>query len=62
MVLLAKSKLNSIIVVISRAIIDSVITHDGIVLINYALREYNERKEEIKTKKMSKRLNPFFGI
>ena len=37
--LLAKSKLNSIIVVISRAIIDSVITHDGIVLINYALRE-----------------------
>ena len=46
-VLLAKSKLNSIEVLISKALIDSVISHDEFVLINNVLKEYNERKEEI---------------
>ena len=47
-VLLAKSKLNSIEVVISNALTDSVITHDEFVLINNALKEYKKMKEEIK--------------
>ena len=46
-VLLAKSKLNKIEVLISKALIDSVISHDEFVLIN-VLKEYNEIKEEIK--------------
>ena len=47
-VLLAKSKLNSIEVVISNALTDSVITYDEFVLINNALKEYKKMKEEIK--------------
>ena len=47
-VLLAKSKLNSIEVLISKALIDSVITDDEFVLINNVLKEYNKMKEEIK--------------
>ena len=47
-VLLAKSKLNSIEVLIFTALIDSVISHDEPVLINNVLKEYNEMKEEIK--------------
>ena len=47
-VLLAKCKLNSIKVIISKALIDSVISHDEFVLINNVLKEYNEMKEEIK--------------
>ena len=47
MVLLAKSKLNRIDVLISMALIDSVISHDEFVLMNNALNEYNEMKEEI---------------
>ena len=47
-VLLAKSKLNSIEVLISKALIDSVISHDEFVLINNVLKEYNKMKEEIK--------------
>ena len=43
-VLLAKSKLNSIEVLISKALIDSVISHDEFVLINSVLKEYNETK------------------
>ena len=50
-VLLAKSKLNSIEVLISKALIDSVISHDEFVLINNVLKEYNEMKEEIKNLK-----------
>ena len=46
--MLAKSKLNSIEVVISNALTDSVITHDEFVLINNALKEYKKMKEEIK--------------
>ena len=47
-VLLAKSKLNSIEVFISKALTDSVISYDEFVLINNMLKEYNEMKEEIK--------------
>ena len=50
-VLLAKSKLNSIEVLISKASIDSVISHDEFVIINNKLKEYNEIKEEIKNLK-----------
>ena len=46
--LLAKSKLNSIEVLISNALIDSVISHDEFVFTNNVLKEYNEMKEEIK--------------
>ena len=47
-VLLAKSNLNSIEVLISKALIDSVISYDEFVLINDLLKEYDEMKEENK--------------
>ena len=47
-VLLAKSKLNSIEVLISKALIDSNISHDEFVLINNVLKEFYDMKEEIK--------------
>ena len=47
-VLLAKAKLNSIEVLISKALIHSVISHDEFVLRNNVLKEYKEMKEEIK--------------
>ena len=47
-VLLAKSKLNKIEVLVSKALIDSNITHDKFILINNMLKEYNEMKKEIK--------------
>ena len=47
-VLLAKSKLNSIEVLISKALIDSNISHGEFVLINNVLKEYDGMKEEIK--------------
>ena len=51
-VLPAKSKLNSIeVVLISKALINSVISHDEFVLINNVLKEHNEMKEEIKNLK-----------
>ena len=50
-VLLAKSKLNSIEVSNSKTLIDSVIHHDEFVLINNVLKEYNKIKEEIKNLK-----------
>ena len=50
-VFLAKSKLNSIEVLISKALIDTVVSHDEFVLINNVLKEYNEMKEEIKNLK-----------
>ena len=43
--LLAKSKLNNIEVLISKAIIDSNITHDQFVLINNALKEFYDMKK-----------------
>ena len=47
-VLLAKSKLNTIEFLFSKAIINSDIIHDEFVLINNVLKEYNEKKEDIK--------------
>ena len=47
-VLLAKSKSNSIEVLISKALIDSDISPDEFVLINNVLEEYNKMKEVIK--------------
>ena len=47
-VLLAKSKLNSIEVLIFKALIDSNISHDEFVLINNLLKEYDDVKEEMK--------------
>ena len=46
--LLAKFKLNSIEVLISEALIDSNIIHDEFVLINNAMKEFYDMKEEIK--------------
>ena len=45
---LAKSKLNSIEIVISKVLIDSNISHDEFVLINNVLKEFYDMKEEIK--------------
>ena len=50
-VLLAKSKLNRIEVLISKASIDSNIIHDELVLIRNVLKEYDEMKEEIQNLK-----------
>ena len=47
-VLLAKSKSNSIKVLISKTLINSNINHDEFVLINNVLREYDNMKKEIK--------------
>ena len=47
-VLLAKSKLNSIEVLISKALINSNISHDEFVLINNVLKEYDDMKEKTK--------------
>ena len=47
-VLLAKSKLNSIEVLLSKALIDSNISHEGFVLINNVLNEYSDMKKETK--------------
>ena len=49
--MLAKSKLNSIEVLISKALIDLVVSHDEFVLINNVRKEYNEMKEETKNLK-----------
>ena len=48
-VLLGKTKLNSIEVLISRTLIDSSISHDEFVSVNNVLREHDDMKEEIKT-------------
>ena len=47
-VLLAKSQLNRMEVLISKALTDSKISHDEFVLINNVLKEYFDMKEEIK--------------
>ena len=47
-VLSGKDKLNAIEVLISKALIDSYISHDEFVLVNNMLREYNETKSGIK--------------
>ena len=48
---LGKDKLNTIEVLISKALLDSYISHDEFVSVNNVLREYNEMKEEIKNPK-----------
>ena len=50
-VLLAKSKLNSIEVLISKVLINAAISHDEFVLTNNVLKEYDKMKEEIKNLK-----------
>ena len=47
-VLLAKTKLNSIEVLISKALIDSNISHNEFVLVNNLLQDYDNTKEEMK--------------
>ena len=49
--LFAKTKLGSIEVLISEALIDSSISHDEFILINNVLKEYDDMKEEIKSLK-----------
>ena len=49
--MLAESKLNKIEVLISKASMDSVFSHDEFVLVDNALKEYNEMKEQIKNLK-----------
>ena len=46
--LLAKSKLNSMKILTSKDLINLCINHDEFVLVNDALREYDDMKEEIK--------------
>ena len=48
MVLFAKSKLNNIAVLISKALIDSNISHDEFILINNVLKEFYDMKEKRK--------------
>ena len=50
-VLLAKSKLSRIEVIVSKALINSVISHDELVSINNLLKQYDEMKEKIKNLK-----------
>ena len=50
-VLLIKTKLNIFEVSVSKALINSYITHDEFVSVNNVLREYNEMKEKIKNPK-----------
>ena len=49
--MLAKSKLNSIEVLISKALTNSVISHDEFALTNNVLKENNEINKEIKNLK-----------
>ena len=49
--MLAKSKLNSIEILIFKALIHSVDSHDECVLIHNILKQYNEMKEELKNLK-----------
>ena len=50
--LLAKAKLNTVQILISKVLIGSSINHDGFVLVNNMLGECNEMKEEIKYPEM----------
>ena len=47
-VFLAKSKLNKIEVLISKTLIDAVLSHDEFVLINNVLKEYDDMKQKNK--------------
>ena len=50
-VLSAKTKLNSIEVLICKALIDLNISHDEFILVNNVLKEYDDMKKEIKNLK-----------
>ena len=52
-VFLGKDKLNTIEVLVSKALIDSYISHEKFVSVNNGLSEYYEMKEEIKNLKTS---------
>ena len=52
-VLLAKSKLNSIKVLISNALNNPTFSYDKVVLINNVLKEYDDMNKEIKNLKAS---------
>ena len=52
-VLLEKDELTSIEVLISKALIDSYISHEKFVSVNNTLRKYNEMKKEIKNPETS---------
>ena len=52
-VLLGKNKLDTIEVLISKAFVDSYISHDEFVSVNNVLREYDEMEEEIKNSETS---------
>ena len=49
--MLSKSKLNSMQDLNSKALINSIISHDELLLINNILKEYNKMKKEIKNLK-----------
>ena len=46
--MLGKDNLNTIEILISKALINSYISHHELISVNNVLREYNEMKEEIK--------------
>ena len=50
-ILLAKTKLNIIDVLISKALIDSNISYDEFILINNVLKQYDDMKEKFKNLK-----------
>ena len=52
--MLAKSRLNSIEVLIYKAWIDSNISHDEFVLINNVMKEFYDMKDEIKNSNKNK--------
>ena len=52
--MLARSRLNSIEVLIYKAWIDSNISHDEFVLINNVMKEFYDMKDEIKNSNKSK--------
>ena len=60
--LLAKANLNSIEVLISKALIGSNVSHDESISINNVLKEYDDIKEEIKNLKTYTVLGRFQSI
>ena len=46
--LIAKAKLNSVEILMSKALIDTNITHDELVSINNVSKEYDDIKEEVR--------------
>ena len=55
--MLAKSKLNRIKVLLSKALINSNISHNELILINKVLKEFLDMKEEIKNPIANKNSN-----